>query len=95
LVDDQQLGGALLWALGHVTVLAFILGIIVQWVSSDARAARRADRQLDRIHGNASTIRPWWEADPAPRSEIDSDPRGRILTQRWLPIDKVAIGDDA
>lgn len=71
LVADQQLGGALLWALGDVTVLAFILGIIVQWVRSDARAARRADRQLDRIHGDASTIRPWWEVDTAPRSETE------------------------
>lgn len=71
LVDDQQLGGALLWALGDLTVLAFIPGIIVQWVRSDAREARRADRQLDRLHGDASTIRPWWETQAAPRSETD------------------------
>lgn len=62
LVADQQLGGSLLWALGDVTTLVFLIGVIVQWVRSDAREARRTDRQLDRIYGDAATVPPWWLA---------------------------------
>ena len=61
LLADQQLGGSLLWALGDVTTLLFVVGVIVQWVRSDAREARRTDRQLDRINGDASTVAPWWQ----------------------------------
>lgn len=66
LIEDQQTGGALLWVLGDVTMLGFILGFLVQWIRSDAREARRIDRQLDRIHGDATSIKPWWETPSTP-----------------------------
>lgn len=61
LVAGQQLGGSSLWLLRDVTTLAFLVGVIVQRAYSDARGARRVDRQLDRIHGDAATVALWWQ----------------------------------
>lgn len=62
LVEDQQLAGALLWVLGDVTMLCFLIGFIPQWIRSDRREARRTDRQLDRLYGkDTTTLTPWWE----------------------------------
>jgi cytochrome c oxidase assembly factor CtaG len=58
LVNDQQLGGALLWTLGDLTMLSFLVGFIPQWVRADQREARRVDRNLDRIHGHQATTLP-------------------------------------
>ena len=71
LLADQQLGGSLLWLLGDVTTLTFLIGVVVQWVRSDAREARRVGRQLDRIHGGGATMTPWWETS----GEEDRHPR--------------------
>lgn len=60
-LSDQQLGGALLWVFGDVTVLALLPAFIWQWVRSDQREARRVDRHLDRL--GATATRPWWEVN--------------------------------
>jgi len=44
---DQQLGGDLLWGLGEVIDLPFLVLLLVQWVRSDARDAQAADAALD------------------------------------------------
>lgn len=67
LVADQQLAGSLLWILGDVTMLFFLIGFIPQWVKADQREARRTDRQLDRVHRDALTTTPWWEAGRPPQ----------------------------
>jgi putative membrane protein len=60
LLQDQQTGGGLLWVFGDVVTVGFLAGLYLQWLRSDARDARRIDRQLDRIHGDAATIPvPW------------------------------------
>ena len=61
-LDDQQLGGALLWVFGDIAVLALMPAFIWQWVKSDQREARRVDRHLDRL-GDTAT-KPWWEQGP-------------------------------
>ncbi|MQA80262.1 MAG: cytochrome c oxidase assembly protein [Streptosporangiales bacterium] len=67
LIADQQTGGAILWALGDVTVMLFLLGFLAQWVRSDVRDARRIDRHLDRTYGDAETLPPWWQHTDAGR----------------------------
>ena len=49
---DFELGRALLAS----TTLAYPIGFIPQWIRSDRREARRSDRQLDRLKGEATTM---------------------------------------
>ena len=67
---DQQLGGDLLWGLGEVIDLPFLVLLLVQWVRSDARDAQAADEALDaQARASEATAaeavweRPWWETD--------------------------------
>lgn len=59
-VTDLNTGGALLWAFGDVSAIVLIVGFVTAWHRSDDREARRLDRALDRIHGTAPTMTPWW-----------------------------------
>jgi cytochrome c oxidase assembly factor CtaG/putative copper export protein len=47
-IADQQLGGAVAWAVGEIPTLLLGVGIAVAWVRSDDRESRRGDRQADR-----------------------------------------------
>lgn len=67
---DQHIGGAILWGFGDVSAIALIGAFVVQWFRSDHRTAMRTDRQLDRLHGDAPTIRPWWLTDPADTPDV-------------------------
>ncbi|MEU4377561.1 MULTISPECIES: cytochrome c oxidase assembly protein [Pseudonocardia] len=60
LLDDQHLGGAILWGFGDIAAIGLIGAFVRQWFASDERAARRTDRQLDRLYGDGPTIQPWW-----------------------------------
>jgi len=48
LADEQNLGGALAWALGDYPVAIMVLALAVQWIRHDDRESRRYDRQADR-----------------------------------------------
>jgi putative copper resistance protein D len=48
LLADQQLGGAISWALGEVPIVLVMAAIFVQWFRADRREARRHDRRHDR-----------------------------------------------
>lgn len=48
LLADQQLGGGIAWGAGDIPALLIGLTLIVQWVRSDAKEARRRDRSADR-----------------------------------------------
>ncbi|MGW2014483.1 cytochrome c oxidase assembly protein [Streptomyces sp. NPDC001927] len=52
LLDDQYNGGAIAWATGDIPVLITTIILAIQWVRSDAREARRVDRQIDRGDSN-------------------------------------------
>ena len=65
LLSDQQVGGGLLWVFGDVVTVAFLGGIFLQWLRSDARDARRVDRQLDRLYGDAARMPAPWTVPPA------------------------------
>lgn len=50
--EDQYNGGAIAWATGDIPVLITTIILAFQWVRSDAREARRVDRQIDRGDAN-------------------------------------------
>jgi cytochrome c oxidase assembly factor CtaG len=47
-IADQATGGGIAWGFGETPIVIVTLVVFVQWVHSDARAARRFDRQADR-----------------------------------------------
>lgn len=47
LLHDQYVGGSVAWALGEVPLLLVMGALLVQWVRSDRREARRKDRRAD------------------------------------------------
>jgi putative copper resistance protein D len=53
LLGDQHLGGGIGWALGELPVLLVLGAVFVQWTRSDARDAKRFDRDADRASQRA------------------------------------------
>ena len=47
--DDQELGGALLWAAGDFVALLFVFVVLTQWMRAEERLGEREDRRLDRL----------------------------------------------
>jgi cytochrome c oxidase assembly factor CtaG len=74
-LDDQFIGGAILWGFGDLAAAALIGAFMRQWFHSDERMARRTDRQLDRLYGDAATITPWWTADASAQQADVSGPQ--------------------
>ena len=52
-VDQQELGGALLWAFGDIIGLLFLAVLLTQWMRAREREAQREDRRLDRLDAAA------------------------------------------
>src|SRR4051794_26355151 len=48
LLQDQNIGGGLLWATGDLVGLIVVAALFVQWARADDREAVRTDRSLDR-----------------------------------------------
>ena len=49
LLDDQHLGGGLLWAAGDLVSLVVLGALFLQWARASEREAVREDRRLDRL----------------------------------------------
>lgn len=47
-LEDQQLGGVLMWVFGDVAFLAAMAAIVVSWMRYEDRRTRRLDARLDR-----------------------------------------------
>ena len=47
-LDDQHTGGAIAWGIGELPTAALTIIVSIQWFNSDAREAKRLDRQSDR-----------------------------------------------
>jgi putative copper resistance protein D len=45
---DTEFGGQIAWGISEIPTLLLLLALAVQWSRSDAREARRLDRQADR-----------------------------------------------
>ena len=69
-LQDQNIGGAILWGFGDIAAIALIGVFVRQWFASDERTARRTDRHLDRLYGTGTTVRPWWLTDTADTPDV-------------------------
>jgi putative copper resistance protein D len=45
LLSDQKAGAAIGWAMGEIPIVIALVATFIQWVRSDAREAKRADRR--------------------------------------------------
>ena len=52
-VQQQQVGGGLLWASGDLVGLLFVFTLLFQWMRASEREAAREDRRLDRLEAAA------------------------------------------
>lgn len=77
-LNDQHLGGSILWAVAELVDLPFLVLMVIQWIRADAREAAEVDRMLDESEhkrrqltlpaeviaaGNEALEPPWWEHD--------------------------------
>jgi putative membrane protein len=69
-INDQHLGGSILWGVAELVDLPFLAFMVVQWVRADARETVEVDRRLDAVaRAQAPTGEPldseapWWERD--------------------------------
>ncbi len=56
-LDDQHLGGGLLWASGDLVALVVLGALFLQWARASEREAVREDRRLDRLDAQAAAER--------------------------------------
>ncbi|MFJ7750227.1 cytochrome c oxidase assembly protein [Arthrobacter sp. NPDC097144] len=47
-LEDQQLGGSIMWGLGEIPTVMVAIGVALQWSRTDARETRRKDRAAER-----------------------------------------------
>ena len=73
-LQDQAVGGGLLWVFGDVVVMFMLIGMFRQWSRSELREQRRVDRHLDRLYGkSATTMKPGgWSRRTRPRAPLMS-----------------------
>jgi putative copper resistance protein D len=48
LLADQRTGASLGWAMGEIPIVIAFIATFIQWLRSDAREAKRADRNSER-----------------------------------------------
>ncbi|MFW0109008.1 cytochrome c oxidase assembly protein [Rothia sp. P7181] len=47
-IDDQKLGGSLMWGIGELPTMLIAVAVGIQWAASDKKVAKRLDRQAER-----------------------------------------------
>ncbi len=47
-IDDQKLGGSLMWGIGELPTMIIAVAVAVQWSINDKKVQKREDRQADR-----------------------------------------------
>ncbi len=47
-LDDQKMGGALMWGIGEIPTMIVAVAVGFQWAKADKKLAARIDRQADR-----------------------------------------------
>ena len=69
-INDQHLGGSILWGVAELVDLPFLAFMVVQWVRADARETVEVDRRLDAVARSQAPTgepldseAPWWERD--------------------------------
>jgi putative copper resistance protein D len=57
-LDDQHLGGTLMWVFGDVVFLAAMLGVVAAWMRFEDRRTARLDAQLDAAERERQDVMP-------------------------------------
>jgi putative copper resistance protein D len=70
LLADQHLGGSIGWVMGELPIVLVLAAVVVQWVRSDGREARRYDRRADRAEQETRSRARAGAAGPAPHDEL-------------------------
>ena len=47
-LEDQQLGGSIMWGVGEIPTVLVAIGVALQWSRTDARETKRKDRAAER-----------------------------------------------
>lgn len=47
-LEDQQLGGSIMWGMGEIPTMLVAVIVAIQWAASDKKLTKRLDRQADR-----------------------------------------------
>ncbi len=47
-LEDQQLGGAIMWGMGEIPTMVVAIIVAIQWAAADKKLSKRLDRQADR-----------------------------------------------
>ncbi|WP_422453433.1 cytochrome c oxidase assembly protein [Arthrobacter sp. 7Tela_A1] len=47
-LEDQQLGGSIMWGIGEIPTVLVAIGVALQWSRTDARETKRKDRAAER-----------------------------------------------
>jgi putative membrane protein len=80
--SDQRLAGGILWAGGEVVSVTMLAVLVVQWMRSSDREARRIDRQLDRQEAGGRPARA--EAPVAEPAEPAGPAMGETVLPWWV-----------
>lgn len=73
-LEDQYLGGAVMWGAGDFTALVMMVVLFVQWALASQREATREDRRLDRLEAASGGGRAGGAPGPA-RYDATAGPR--------------------
>ncbi len=66
---DQSIGAGILWILGDVLSIPFVVALMRQLGTDERRKAKRADAELDEATTDGASAL-WWENDPALRDRF-------------------------
>ncbi len=84
LAGDQDVGAGILWMLGDLAGIPFLLLALAQWMRRDRAEAAEIDRQMDaadaRQDGSAPRSTLWWENDAYLAEHYQWRRRGRAPT---------------
>jgi putative copper resistance protein D len=47
LLNDQKVGAAIGWAMGEIPIVIALIATFIQWMRTDERDAKRADRRSE------------------------------------------------
>jgi cytochrome c oxidase assembly factor CtaG len=63
-LEDQHIGGGIMWAAGDVIAVIVLIALFIQWFTASQREARREDRRLDRLEAEALGVSRAQEGNP-------------------------------
>ncbi|MBI3692483.1 MAG: cytochrome c oxidase assembly protein, partial [Mycolicibacterium aromaticivorans] len=66
---DQSIGAGILWILGDVLSIPFVVALMRQLGTDERRKAKLADAALDEATADGASAL-WWENDPALRDRF-------------------------